>query len=113
MVRLRSLSPRSNRITVSGETFAAAANFLALRPMAALAMRHCTGSTSEPLHSLLGSAVPQRDYTEDESAAAYEVENEQSPSTAKHTPLNTPLGLKRAERARKEMPLTQAHQIVG
>ena len=85
-MRLRSVSPRSNRITVSGETFAAAANFLALRPMAALAIRHCTGNTSEPLHSRLGSAVPQRDDTKDQSASAYDLEDKQSPSTAHHTP---------------------------
>jgi hypothetical protein len=45
-----------------------------------------------------------------QSASAYQVENKQSPSTAQHTPLHTTLGLERAERARKEMPLTQAER---
>ena len=49
MVRLRSFSPRSKRRTVSGDTFAAAANFPTLKPMAALAIRHCTGSTFQNL----------------------------------------------------------------
>jgi hypothetical protein len=76
-VRLRSFSPRSKRITVSGDTFAAAANFLALRPMAALAIRHCTGSTcSGPLFSVPAAAVPQRDCSNYESDCADHVEDE-------------------------------------
>ena len=77
MVRLRSFSPRSKRTTVSGETFASAANFLALKPMAALAIRHCTGSTwSEPLFSVPSAAVPQHDCSGDQSASANNVENQ-------------------------------------
>jgi hypothetical protein len=76
-VRLRSFSPRSKRTTVSGDTLAAAANFLALKPMAALAIRHCTGSTwSEPLFSVPGAAVPQRDYSGDENASTDHVEDQ-------------------------------------
>jgi hypothetical protein len=76
-VRLRSFSPRSKRTTVSGDTFAAAANFLTLKPMAALAIRHCIGSTcSEPLFSLPGSAVAQRDCRGDERASADHVEDQ-------------------------------------
>ena len=65
-VRLRSFSPRSKRTTVSGDTLAAAANFLALRPIAALAIRHCTGSTGQNLcfrcraprcHSVITAAI--------------------------------------------------------
>jgi hypothetical protein len=76
-VRLRSFSPRSKRTTVSGDTLAAAANFLALKPMAALAMRHCTGSTcSEPLFSVPGSVMPHRDCSGDESASADHLEDQ-------------------------------------
>ena len=84
-VRLRTLSPRSNRTMVSGDTFAAAANFLTLKPIAALAIRHCTGSTfSQPLHAAWsGSAVPQRDdYRRGKSASANQIEDQQTPHTA-------------------------------
>ena len=49
----------SKRRTVSGDTFAAAANFLTLKPMAALAIRHCTGSTIQNLLCSVADAVPQ------------------------------------------------------
>ena len=76
---LLSIAPkhsRSKRQRFSGDTLAAAANFLALRPIAALAMRHWTGSTrSEPLVSVPGAAVPQRDCRRDESARADHIED--------------------------------------
>jgi hypothetical protein len=50
IVRLRIASPRSNLTTVCGDTFAAIANFLMLRPKPALAIRHCTGSTLSTLN---------------------------------------------------------------
>ena len=50
IVRLRMASPRSNLTTVCGDTFAAIANFLMLRPKPALAIRHCTGSTLSTLN---------------------------------------------------------------
>jgi hypothetical protein len=84
MVRLRSVSPRSNLMTVSGETFAAAANFLTLKPMAALAIRHCTGSTfSRPLYvALSSSVVPQRDdHRGRESTSTDHIQDQQSPIT--------------------------------
>ena len=60
IVRLRIVSPASKRMTVSGDTFAAVANFLALKPIAALAIRHCTGSNSEPFHAPATRAVQER-----------------------------------------------------
>ena len=51
MVRLRIASPRSNLTTVCGDTFAATANFLVLKPNPALAIRHCIGSTLSTLNS--------------------------------------------------------------
>lgn len=50
------------------------ANFLALRPIAVLAIRHWTGSTwSETLFSVPGAAMPQLDRSTDESASADQV----------------------------------------
>jgi hypothetical protein len=105
MVRLRSLSPRSYRTTVSGDTFAAAASFLTLKPIAALAIRHCTGSTFSHLSlrtmsassscpgafqgegaAMLGlssSAAPQcDDQRGSESASANHIEDQQKIITA-------------------------------
>jgi hypothetical protein len=83
MVRLRIVSPASKRMTVSGATFAAAANFLVLNPIAALAMRHCTGSISKPLHIPLAAsgAMQQCDQSEDETACSDNVEDQQTPIT--------------------------------
>jgi hypothetical protein len=79
-VRLRILSPPSKRRTVSGDTFAAAANFLTLKPIAALAIRHCTGSKSEPFHvPLPASAVQHGDHSDAESTCADGVEDQQAP----------------------------------
>ena len=50
MVRLRIVSPRSNLTMVCGDTFAATANFLVLKPNPALAIRHCIGSTFSTLN---------------------------------------------------------------
>ena len=50
MVRSRIASPRSNLTTVCGDTFAATANFLVLKPNPALAIRHCIGSTLSTLN---------------------------------------------------------------
>jgi hypothetical protein len=50
MVRLRIASPRSNLTTVCGDTFAATANFLVLKPNPALAIPHCIGSTLSTLN---------------------------------------------------------------
>jgi hypothetical protein len=71
-------------MTVSGDTFAAAANFLALKPIAALAIRHCTGSNSEPLHALATGVVQERDNPNDETARANHVEDQQTPAPAEH-----------------------------
>ena len=82
-------------MTVSGATFAAAANFLTLKPMAALAIRHCTGSNSEPFHvSLAGSAVQQSNHSDDESTCTDHVEDQQTPIPAQHDPFYTLLGFK-------------------
>jgi hypothetical protein len=73
---MRSFSPRSKRTTVSGDTLAAAANFLALKPIAALAIRHWTGSTLlDPLLSVPGPMVPQCDRGTNKSATAYYIED--------------------------------------
>jgi hypothetical protein len=71
-------------MTVSGETFAAAANLLALKPIAALAIRHCTGSTSEPLHTLATGAVQEGDDPNDETTRTNHVEDQKTPIPAQH-----------------------------
>ena len=87
-MRWRILSPPSKRITVSGDTFAAAASFRTLKPIAALAIRHCTGSNSEPSHvSLSASPVQQSDQPDGETACADNVEDQQIPITVQHLSL--------------------------
>jgi hypothetical protein len=77
-VRLRIVSPASKRMTVSGDTFAAAANFLALKPIAALAIRHCTGSNSEPFRAPASRAVQEGDNPNDKTTCANNVEDQQT-----------------------------------
>jgi hypothetical protein len=87
-VRWRVLSARSKRTTVSGDTFAAAASFRTLKPIAALAIRHCTGSNSEPSRvSLSASPVQQSDQPDSETACADNVEDQQIPITVQHLSL--------------------------
>jgi hypothetical protein len=101
-VRLRIVSPASKRMTVSGETFAAAANFLALKPIAALAIRHCTGSTSEPFHMLATGAVQEGDDPNDETTRTNHVEDQQTPIRSQHLSKISLQGLKRAELGSQE-----------
>jgi hypothetical protein len=65
-------------MTVSGDTFAAAASFRTLKPIAALAIRHCTGSNSGPSHvSLTASPVQQSNQPNGETARADDIEDQQ------------------------------------
>ena len=87
-MRWRIFSPPSKRTTVSGDTFAAAASFRTLKPIAGLAIRHCTGSNSEPSFvSLTASPVQQGDQPDSETTCADNVEDQQIPITVQHLSL--------------------------
>lgn len=87
-------------MTVSGETLAAAASFLALKPIAALAIRHWTGSNLEPHCALAAGAVYQRRNPHGDTARTQYVEDQKTPVRAQHLSKISLSGLRTVERSK-------------